>query len=198
MRSLVLASFVVALTGCGLVLDTSPPDPESGGPSVTPPCERDEECDDGIVCTVDVCLRANDAGGPAGCYHLPQDNRCDQPITSNACAKLVCAPSATWDGSGCAVAPIGGICGDDMRCNLESLTCEHLPLGCDGCDDGDPCNGVESCDATDPNMPICRRVEPGCTASSFECKRTVCDTRSDVPQCVEVRRPAPECLAAEP
>lgn len=201
MRSFVLASLFVGLTGCGLVLDTSPPDPDPivDDPTVPAPCDSNDDCDDQITCTQDVCLVANDAGATAGCYHVPQDNLCDQPSVANACAKMVCAPRATWDGSGCAVSPTPSICGDDQRCNFETFTCEPMPTSCDVCDDGNPCNGVDVCD-TNGGEPTCVRSTDGCvTDGTNACTRAVCDTRSEASKhCIEVVRAAIACLPNMP
>jgi len=201
MRSAVLAStlcglLISGLTGCGLVLDTSPPDPVVDDTTVHE-CETNDDCDDDADCTTDVCLHANDAGAPRGCYHVPQDNACSPTTVANACAKYVCAPSATWDSSGCAVAPQAFACGDRMRCNLDSLQCEQLPATCDGCDDGDPCNGVETCDSS-ASTEVCTRTAPGCGESNEGCKRYVCDTRADDRQCRASVSPLAGCLMTGP
>jgi len=75
-------------------------------------------CDDGIPCTMDTCHRAR------GCTHVPFDALCED---GDICSQDVCDAS-----TGCRFVPIvdcGATCSTDT-----------------GCDDHDPCNGVERCD----------------------------------------------------
>lgn len=150
-------------------------------------------CDDGIGCTNDLCLGVIVGTATVGCYHLPQDNLCGNAVGTADCAVSVCAPSASPDDTGCALAPRVA-CGDAMRCNYETRECEALPDGCVGCDDGNGCNGVETCDMS-AGQPACVST-PSCLLSSSSCQRTVCDQSPDAAAvvCVDVRKLDTQCL----
>jgi hypothetical protein len=257
MRSFLLALLVVG-SGCSLVLDTSPPDPQyisnpDGGRKV---CDVDEDCDDGFACngletcaddglcsinmvpatcddgvdctadvcgsdgvcthqaddtacsdgfdcTKDICLGVAIGSVRSGCYSVPQDNHCAQPVTvANACARSVCAPAAMEPGddpSGCVLAPALN-CDVGKRCNFSTFQCEALPDGCnsdDDCNDGDPCNGVETC-VTDNAISSCMSVGDCADHPNATCERTVCNERdvdAGADACLTVRKYDTACIA---
>jgi hypothetical protein len=133
----------------------------------------DQLCDDGFGCTVDYCIPDNEyAVAVEGCVHVPHDEVCSgdgadagpqQP--RRTCAEDVCVPTL-----GCRrQARIEG-CEPGLVCNLEFGLCEGSPHNCDtGCDDGDPCNGVEAC-----IQGFCQPTEPACPYPDNECTRSFC------------------------
>ncbi len=96
----------------------------------------DVDCDDGIACTVDDCVP------DSGCSNTPDDTLCDDGD--------VCNGSETCDADlGC----VNGTpldCDDGVACTVDA--CDAI-TGCSNtpddtlCDDGDVCNGSETCDA---------------------------------------------------
>lgn len=161
----------------------------------------DAVCTDAYGCTKDFCtgLRVN-ATDTTGCIHFPNDDFCANG-TDPVCVKRVCAPAGTLPGSdtGCALEPIDGACGDGERCNFEKDGCEALPAGCDGCDDGNPCNGTESCAAISPSGPtgICHVVpNPACDPidpSVAPCRERYCSFASGDPVCAVRIPPVDMC-----
>jgi len=143
-----------------------------GGKEGTNPCKLDfvpegTPCDDGSSCTdADQCALTGD-GANIQCAGEPVD--CDD---SNSCTldtcdeESGCAYSPKADGSPCDVqslctdqgacdqglcVPKPGVgCDDGVSCTEDQCTpegeCAHLPTH-SFCDDGDECNGVETCDA---------------------------------------------------
>ncbi len=124
--------------GVGDRCDNCPDDPNPGQADVDgdgegdacDPCEADAECDDGEVCTIDVC-------NPDGtCANLVDD--C---ADGNACTVDACVP-----GLGCESTPLdcddGNACTADA-CDGEGAGCTHTPVSCD---DGNACTS----DACDP------------------------------------------------
>ena len=164
-------------------------------------CEHvldDTACDDGRSCTADVCVGVAIGTQRSGCYSVPQDNLCAQPVGgANMCAANVCAPSATADVTGCAVAPSAVGCTTGKRCNLETFQCELLPTNnCDACDDGDPCNGVETCAGTG-TVTYCLAGTSCAARVTNACERGVCNQFATDPAnaCVVVRRVDAMCIA---
>ncbi len=101
-----------------------------------PLCTDDDECDDGVDCTEDLCQ-------PIGCVSTPIDAACDDG--------LLCTIDACDGFTGCVNDPSNDPCDDGLACTID--TCDALldqcvTEPCDGlCDDLDFCNGVERCDA---------------------------------------------------
>ncbi len=154
----------------------------------------DSACDDGIACTRDLCLGAALGSYTGGCYNLPQDSLCPQPTGVNGpCLAMACVPSRNDpnDESGCVVRPLG-ICETGMRCNFETARCEWLPDSCSAeCDDGNPCNGVETCD---PVEDVCVGA-PGCGSTAADsCRQIVCSERDAAAACVEAPVYTSVCL----
>lgn len=95
----------------------------------------DEDCIDGIECTIDVC-------GESGCFHQPDDAYCGDGLF---CTQDVCTLQ------GCVNPHTDAICDDGLPCTTDVCdvaddVCKNDP--CDGaCDDGSFCNGVERCDS---------------------------------------------------
>lgn len=145
----------------------------------------DTFCDDGIACTKDLCLGTALAGLTGGCYSLPQDSACDQPTNvSNACVAMACDPvhNDPSDATGCVARPLGN-CEGGTICDFDTMQCTALPDTCaGGCDDGNPCNGVETCDTTG-TVPVCVSTGGCPDAPTDACHRTVCGEGDTGPYC---------------
>ncbi|NUN16212.1 MAG: hypothetical protein HUU55_21505 [Myxococcales bacterium] len=128
-------------------------------------------CDDQNSCTLDVC------DATAGCIHVPLSGACNDgnPCTGpDSCNKGVCvgAPQTCNDNNpctddtcdilgGCAHVPNTAVCSDGNGCTVGDLcaagSCKSgNPMACN---DGNPCNGTESCIAPGvcvaANIPTC-------------------------------------------
>ncbi len=129
-------------------------------------------CDDGFGCTEDYCVPENEfAVAIEGCIHIPHDELCGDAVDGGgeptfSCAADVCVPTL-----GCQVQARAEWCMPGMRCNLDSGECEPFEFFCQvGCgDDGDPCNGVETCVSSE----FCV-VEPGCPPPDDPCMGSFC------------------------
>ena len=101
-----------------------------------PPCLSDEECDDGVPCSVDTCE-------PTGCVNTPENSLCDD-------GRLCSVDHCDLD-VGCYHTHSDAVCDDGLSCTIDSCdddsdSCENAP--CDGmCNDGIFCDGVERCDS---------------------------------------------------
>ena len=117
-------------------------------------------CDDGVACTDDACNEGTDA-----CDHVADDSNCDNgqfcdgaetcdPVSDCQAG----APVACDDGVGCTV----------DSCNETTDSCDNPPD--DGlCNDGQFCNGAETCDPVND-----------CQAGSDPCPGQTCDEVGDV------------------
>lgn len=96
-------------------------------------CHEDDQCDDGVPCTVDTCT-------PRGCIHTPDDAACSDGVT---CSVDVCDRF-----TGCHSTPEDSLCDDGVKCTTDSCDaaqdCQHVPVA-SVCDDGVDCT-VDSCD----------------------------------------------------
>lgn len=103
--------------------------------STGPACTSDEDCIDGVECTIDVC-------GEGGCFHEPDDAYCGDGVF---CTEDICTLQ------GCVNPHTDAICDDGLPCTTDVCdaaedVCKNDP--CDGlCDDQSFCNGVERCDS---------------------------------------------------
>ncbi len=123
------------------------PCPLAGGLGVcrsglcTSGCTTDNECSDGIACTVDTC----DLGSNT-CVFTPDDNLCD----TNVCgANQVCNPVLGCEDQ----EPIS--CDDGVACTTDTCSgnaCHHSSDD-NACSDGNVCNGIETCDAAAGCLP---------------------------------------------
>jgi len=97
-------------------------------------------CDDGVSCTIDSCNEDTDT-----CDHPTSNAACDDGLHCNG-AETCDAVNDCQDGS----APD---CNDGVPCSID--TCNEMTDTCDhsaddsACDDGQHCNGAETCDPTD-------------------------------------------------
>lgn len=96
------------------------------------------DCSDGVGCTVDSCDELDD-----GCDHSPDDAPCDDGLFCNGIES--CNPVLDCQAG---VAPE---CNDGVSCTVD--TCNDAAGGCGHvadhglCDDGNPANGTETCNA---------------------------------------------------
>lgn len=161
--------------------DASVTEPPDASPPDAPPvaCTGPADCDDGLACTMDLCVSQI-------CMRSPDDRACDDGVacTADRCDQVqgcVAAPddSACNDNvdctadrcdavQGCSSSPNASACNDNVDCTTDR--CDAVE-GCladpdDGaCDDGDECtNDLCAADTgcfTEPN-PSC---EFGCLAA---------------------------------
>ncbi len=108
-----------------------------GGSDKGIPCLVDSDCDDSVGCTVDVCNQATNT-----CVNTPKDALCDNGIWCDG-AETCDAVAGCQEGT----APD---CDDGVACtvdgcNEEEASCDNLPKDA-LCDDGDICDGAETCD----------------------------------------------------
>ncbi len=180
----------------------------NGGRDAAPRrCDRDEDCDDGLECTLDQCAVGN------VCRNRPVDALCPDGQS--------CLPGVGEPPSGCAVGEACSRdedCDDGLECTVDGCgadgTCRHDPLdalcpdgqrcepteGCtepmacmvdDDCDDGRFCNGRETCSAEfgcQPAAapPACDDGDPctidGCSDELGRCTFT-CDASNPACEC---------------
>ena len=125
------------------------------------------DCDDSVACTVDTCDEVNDE-----CVNTATDALCDN---GNWCdgaetcdALLGCQDNADPD------------CDDSVSCTVD--TCDEVNDVCVNtasdalCDDGDWCNGSETCDA---ELDCQAGTAPNCS-DSVPCTDDTCDEVNDV------------------
>jgi hypothetical protein len=189
------ASLLLLSSGCGLFLDTSPPDEDhEPDASVCDPMI----CNDGIACTVDVC-------GDAGCVNRLDDSLCGANETCVAgfgCASEVeCAIDA--DCVSLALGKCGiATCNTDIgRCvtALDATVCDDL-IACtadvcnaDGtcastasdalCDDSATCTTFETCEPgnADAGTDGCiRQFDYEVCNDDLECTLDACDPAAKV------------------
>lgn len=135
--------------------------PTFGCQAGTPP-----SCSDNIACTTDTCNEATDS-----CDHAPQHAPCSDNLYCNG--SEVCDPA-----QGC-VPGMAPNCSDGVGCttdvcNEATDSCDHSPV--DGaCDDGQFCNGDETCDVLQGCRP---GTAPDC-GDSVGCTVDTCNENTD-------------------
>jgi hypothetical protein len=155
----------------------------------TPICITDEDCDDGVDCTVDTCTP-----GAGTCSFAPSDAFCDDgdactgEETCDAVSGCVSGtPVDCTDGFSCTddlCDPATGVCSwslDHTRCTEPQLCdpprtgdatgCANPPVCTtdDQCADADLCNGIETCGADllcKPGTPVVCNDGVACTTDS--------------------------------
>jgi hypothetical protein len=173
-------------------------DPASGCIPGTP-----RDCSDGINCTADECNAMTGA-----CLNTPAHDRCTAPEMClpdlGGCA---IPPPCTGDGD----CDDGNPCNGAETCNPDTGCQAGTPIDCDDgvhctadvcnpadgtcshtaedwrCDDGNACNGRESCDATAdcrPGTPVnCNDgvscTDDSCDVATGDCSHTANDARCD-------------------
>lgn len=151
-RDLVTAADISAM-------DTSiAPAPDASQPS----CARDQECDDGVTCTVDTCAEG-------ACAHRPESARCDDGRFCNGAER--CAPELR----GCAAGEPprcddGDACTED-RCDEGDNACRSVTRDLDRDGDADRACGGGDCDDNDSSRNgLAREV---CNGRDDNCNGTV-------------------------
>jgi hypothetical protein len=134
-------------------------------------------CDDAVACTADSCDPVGDA-----CVNAPEDAVCDDGVFCNGAE--TCDPALDCQGG----APPS--CDDAVVCTADSCDpvgdlCVNAPDDA-ACDDGQFCNGVETCDAVldcqgGPSVDCGDGV--GCTADSCNESTDSCDNTADDALC---------------
>ena len=158
-----------------------------------PECTIDADCNDGVACTIDLCIAGT-------CENTPNDafcndgqactgtELCDAQNDCQAGTPVQCPPGDVCEepGGTCVTPPecvIDADCNDGVACTIDVCnagTCENTPD--DGfCDDGLACTGTELCDAQNdcqagtpvqcPPGEVCE--EPGMCVADND-KVTIC------------------------
>ena len=162
-------------------------------------------CDDGVECTVDSC--DEDSGT---CNAVADDGACDDGSfctgveTCDALTGCQIGSDPCGDGVGCTAdtcdealdicenAPQDALCDDGNVCNGDE-TCDAL-TDCQAgqalvCDDGDFCNGAESCDPVNGcgggPVPDCNDGVP-CTADACSQVENACEHTPNAGGCLDV------------
>lgn len=142
-------------------------------------------CDDGATCTTDFCAPAAGRRDARGCVSVPNDAAC-AGMDISLCSEPVCVgarAAATSGGSGCArrydssrcmageicVPGVGSIPATCVALTGETCTADVA------CDDGDPCNGLETC--------VGARCVPGAGCPDAGCEQGWCDLSGGAPTC---------------
>jgi hypothetical protein len=164
-------------------------------------CDNDGECDSGEDCnncpddcfstTGGVCGDGICAGGDEDCFTCPADCRCTGGGCSNGCCgdgicsgenagncPVDCDPAFVPPGDSCCG---DGICEgpeDDINCAIDCAACT---VDAD-CDDGQYCNGSETCDVNgncQPGTPVDCADTVDCTIDSCNETTDTCDHLPD-------------------
>jgi hypothetical protein len=118
-----------------------------------------------LACTLDACDEAAD-----GCSHSPVDSSCDDGLFCNGTE--TCSPSI-----GCRAGAFP--CTDGVSCTTDGCdealdACIHAPADV-RCDDGNACNGLESCD---PALGFIASTGIDCSPLDSLCATHACDAES--------------------
>jgi len=118
-------------------------------------------CNDDLACTQDNCDPAE------GCIHVPQDELCNDGLFCDGTES--CDPV-----QGCTNGPVPSVA-DAFDCTLDTCDEEadkiqHDPIDAE-CDDGDICNGVETCSAD----VGCMEGQPLDCSDGVGCTEDLCD-----------------------
>jgi hypothetical protein len=155
-----------------------------------PHCETNADCDDGNLCTTDVCdPTPGGAGDLFGCTITNNAVPCDDGLFCNGDDNCVAGACNGHDGDPCVG---GGVCGDN--CNEETDSCfDAAGTPCRAtngvCDVAETCTGSSgACPADDflegdlcrgsagvcDNGEVCSGSSAACPADAFEDTDTVC------------------------
>jgi len=128
-------------------------------------------CNDGVVCTTDSCNPMTGA-----CTFAPNNAGCDDGFSCNGAE--TCSPQL-----GC-VAGQFTVCDDGVACTADAClepagNCVAVPINAN-CDDGQTCNGTETCTVTGCQAGAALV----CPADGIACTSEVCDPQQNA--CVSV------------
>jgi len=170
-------------------------DPVNGCQAGTPP-----DCNDGVSCTADVCNETLNA-----CTHTPNNGVCSDG--------QFCNGAETCDAIAGCQAGVPPNCNDGVDCTGDSCnettdSCSNVPNNA-ACNDGQFCNGAETCDAVtgcEPGTPPDCVDAVGCTVDACDegsdsCTHTPNDAAcSDAQYCngIETCDPVNDCQAGAP
>src|SRR6266850_15623 len=143
-RSALLAAVVVCLAAC------QSGDPEVGE-AIQPAtsCVLNSQCDDGNVCTIDVCNPVTNScvnTAISGCCNTSSDCNDGNTCTTDTCNTTTHA---------CSSSPLPGCCTNDLQCgdgivctadacDVSTNTCTHTPIaGC--CTQDQQCDDMNVC-----------------------------------------------------
>jgi hypothetical protein len=158
------------------------------------------DCDDGVGCTVDSCNEGTDS-----CDNTPSDALCDDGAFCNGAETCdpvndcqAGTPVDCNDGVGCTV----------DACNEGTDSCDNTPDDA-ACDDGQFCNGSETCDAVNDcqaGTPVDCDDGVGCTVDACNEGTDSCDNTPDDAACddgafcngAETCDPVGDCQAGAP
>ncbi|MCO6439031.1 MAG: S8 family serine peptidase [Phycisphaerae bacterium] len=118
------------------------------------------DCDDGVSCTNDSCNEGTDS-----CDNVPNDGLCDD---GQYCDGIETCHATLGCQTGTPVSCNDGVACTNDSCNEATDSCDYSPNDAN-CDDGQFCNGAETCNAT-----------LGCQAGGDPCPGQTCDELNDV------------------
>ncbi|MGB0714310.1 MAG: IPTL-CTERM sorting domain-containing protein [Phycisphaerae bacterium] len=141
-------------------------DPDNDCQAGTPP-----NCDDSVDCTIDTCNETTDS-----CNNSPSDAACDDG--------LFCNGVETCDPNNDCQAGTPPNCDDGVGCTMDSCnedtdSCDNMPVDA-LCDNGQGCDGLETCD---PNNDCQPGTPPNCD-DGIACTIDSCDP--DTGECINV------------
>ena len=124
------------------------------------------DCSDDVACTGDSCDLVSDA-----CAHTPDDSLCDDGVYCTGVERCQVA-------TGC-LSGTPPTCPDTVECTVDACdsisdSCTHTPTDA-RCDDGQFCNGRETCDET----LGCRLGPPPFCGDRASCTKDSCDEIND-------------------
>jgi hypothetical protein len=148
-------------------------------PSIAECCSGAGQCEDQNACTADSCdLDANQ------CSNVAPDETCTPCVGGDP---FECGPRCSNVCEAGRCQEVVADCDDDNPCTADACDavtgCGHTPLdgtGIDGCDDGQACNGAETCTASTCNQ----QPSPECDDDDA-CTDDSCN---DVSGCTNVQR----------
>ncbi len=177
----VVLAVVAPLAGCGLLLDTSPPDQDPDGGGM---CDGPEDCDDTLACTVDSC------SAEGVCEHAADDTLCDGDdicVPSVGCVRPCDDPAdcADLNAGTCATGQCTFVTDGVGYCtqHLDHASCadEHA-CTVDTCDSSGQCSSVASNEACDDGLDC---THDACEPLNGEHDEDGCVHRPDDQECAD-------------
>ncbi len=159
-------------------------------------CTSDAECDDGIDCTLDTC------GFGGVCSHTAIDSQCAEGQVCDetlGCVDAGCTTDIDCDdgiactedlcgaGGECSIIPLNERCAEDETCSITN-GCISQCLEDADCDNGDFCDGQETCLPEFGCMPP---DEPRDCDDNDPCTEDSCNVEEN--RCINSCVPSAEC-----